>query len=181
MDLGGLEVGIDRRVDDDDVAVAAKLVEEGAEVREHRSVGLAGRRVWQVGRGPRVGQVVGFAFLPSLATRSYSGFVTGWIERRRAFRVTIMFSRPGVGFSCRARRCPGSATTNFDVDGVPRRRVRRALGIVVVVALLERERVRIARARNLGQAGDAGRIGVRRVEQHAVADLHWSRMKLRAW
>src|SRR5688572_25564263 len=58
------------------------------------------------------------------------------------------------------------------VHHVPRRRFQGGGRIEVLVTLLPGEVIRIGGARDRREAGDAGGIGVRRVEQHAVALLH---------
>ena len=42
---------------------------------------------------------------------SYSGFVTGWIERRLPFLVTTMFSRPLVDLRVSSETVPGNRSS----------------------------------------------------------------------
>src|SRR5581483_6144810 len=49
---------------------------------------------------------------PRRMTMSYSGFVTGWTERRLPFCVTIIFSRPRVDLSVSSEMISGKRSAN---------------------------------------------------------------------
>ena len=103
---------------------------------------------------------------------SYSGLVTGCTESRLPFCVTTIFSRPLVDFSVSSETISGKRSTNAMSTMYQTGASFVLAGSKYLWPFFEREGIRIAGASDRRQPGDARRVGVRGIEEHAVALLH---------